>query len=71
MRVTKQRRTRSKVVAALLLPAIIFMWIVGWAFYWIGHQKETKYSTQQVPKRDNVTFTVANDLQEEPVEVSA
>ena len=33
---------RSKVVVAVLLPAIIFLWIVGWSLYWIGRQKESQ-----------------------------
>jgi len=47
------------------------MWIVGWAFYWIGHQKEEKRITRPVPKQDNVTLKAAVALEEEPVEVSA
>jgi hypothetical protein len=33
---------RSRVVVAVLLPAIIFLWIVGWSLYWIGRQKESR-----------------------------
>jgi hypothetical protein len=40
--VTKQKGKRGRAVAALLLPAIIFLWIVGWSLYWIGRQKESR-----------------------------
>jgi flagellar basal body-associated protein FliL len=33
---------RNKAVIALLLPVIIFLWIVGWSLYWIGRQKESR-----------------------------
>jgi len=44
------------------------MWIVGWAFYWIGHQKEGKRVTQPAAKQDNVTLIAAATLNEEPLE---
>lgn len=67
MRVTKQKQRRNRAVIALLLPAILLMWIVGWAFYWIGHQKEGRPLAKPVPKRNSVTLTVATALEEEPI----
>lgn len=33
-------KKRRRLVVLLLLPAVIFMWIVGWSLYWIGGKKE-------------------------------
>jgi len=55
---------------AVLLPAIIFMWIVGWAFYWIGHQKEGKNTATPSSKLGTVTLTAAGALEEKQLEVS-
>jgi hypothetical protein len=37
---SRGRSKRNKAIIVLLLPAIIFLWIIGWSLYWIGHQKE-------------------------------
>jgi len=47
------------------------MWVVGWAFYWIGHQKEGKPETQPVAQKDKVTLIPGFALEEEPIEASA
>jgi hypothetical protein len=47
------------------------MWIVGWAFYWIGHQKEEKHVTRPAPEQGNVTLIAAAALEEEPLEAKA
>ena len=39
---TNKKGKRSRWLKALLLPAFIFLWIVGWSLYWIGHQKESR-----------------------------
>lgn len=30
---------RNKAVQFLLLPEVVFMWIVGWSLYWTGSKK--------------------------------
>jgi len=42
LRVKTQKRTRSRAIVALLMPAVIFLWIIGWSLYWIGHQRDGK-----------------------------
>lgn len=37
--VWKELRSRSLVL--LLLPVIVFIWLVGWSLRWIGSQKES------------------------------
>ena len=30
---------RNRAVQVLLLPTVVFTWIVGWSLYWIGSKK--------------------------------
>ena len=48
---------RNKAIIALLLPAIIFLWIVGWSLYWIGYQKEPQkpQHPQSAEEEDHVS----------------
>jgi len=46
------------------------MWIVGWAFYWIGHQKEGRNTVTPSSKLGAVTLAAAGALEEEQLEVS-
>jgi hypothetical protein len=41
------------VIIALLLPAIIFLWIVGWSLYWIGHHRESQKTQPSSPKEED------------------
>jgi hypothetical protein len=49
---------RNKAIIAVLLPAIIFLWIVGWSLYWIGRQKEA-----QKPQSSLSCFTFVEKFQ--------
>lgn len=40
LKILKEERKRNKVLILLLLPAVVFIWMIGWSLYWIGHQKE-------------------------------
>ena len=64
LRVTKQKRKRNRLVVALLLPALVLVWLVGWSMYWLGHQREDKNRTKPAPKKDNVTLIPAVALEE-------
>ena len=70
LRVTKQKRKRSRLVVALLLPALVLVWLVGWSMYWLGHQRKDKKRNKPAPKEDNVRLVPAIAL-EEPPEVQA
>jgi flagellar basal body-associated protein FliL len=58
-------RKRSRIIIALLLPAIALMWVVGWTFYWIGHQKAGKAQTQPSEKKDGFTLIPTFTVEEE------
>jgi hypothetical protein len=40
----------------MLLPALIFMFIIGWCMYWMGNQKRKERTQRKPPKEDNVTI---------------
>jgi len=50
------KRKRNKVITVLFFPAIIFLWIVGWSLYWIGHQKESRKPPISPEKEDHISL---------------
>jgi hypothetical protein len=61
---TKQRRKRNRLVVALMLPELVFAWLVGWSLYWIGHQRENRSRAKSTSEKDNVTVLPALCLEE-------
>jgi hypothetical protein len=61
--VTEKRRRKRNHLALLLLPALIFIFFMGWTTYWIGDTKRPKAAKQKAqkpkPKQDNITFLPA------------
>jgi hypothetical protein len=53
---SKGKRKRSKAMIILLLPALMFIFIMGWCLCWIGDQKRTDTTQRKTPKKDNVSF---------------
>ena len=37
-----------RVKGILLLPAIIFLWVIGWGLYWIGSQRVAPKHTPKI-----------------------
>ncbi|HKM60677.1 MAG TPA: hypothetical protein VJY36_07380 [Candidatus Bathyarchaeia archaeon] len=58
MAIKNPRRKRSN-IAFLFLPALIFIFYMGWSQYWIGDQKRPKPKNRTAPKKDNVTLLPA------------
>jgi flagellar basal body-associated protein FliL len=50
------KRKRSKEMMIMLLPLLIFVFIVGWCMYWVGDQKRTGKTQRKPSKKDNVTI---------------
>jgi len=47
----------------LLLPIVLIIWTIGWAFFWTGSQR-----TDQKPKREcNIEITVQLPQQEQEI----
>ena len=42
----------TKIVVALLLPIVIFIWIIGWSLYWTGQAKTKPELKQKEPKHE-------------------
>lgn len=40
----------------LLLPALIFIAIIGWCMYWGGEAESAKSKKRKAPKKDDVTI---------------
>ena len=53
-RVMTKRRNR---LVLLAIPLGVFLWSIGWSFYWIG-QKNERSRAATANKKENVTFTV-------------
>lgn len=69
LKILREKRKRNKAVIFLLLPAIIFLWIIGWSLYWIGHQKEPrKAQPSSSPKEEDYVSLIPIVL-EEPSEI--
>jgi heme/copper-type cytochrome/quinol oxidase subunit 2 len=70
LRVPKQKHKRSRLVVALMLPALILIWLVGWGMYCLGHQRENKSRTERPPEKNNVTLMPILELEEIQEEVA-
>jgi hypothetical protein len=51
----------------MLLPALIFIFVMGWCMYWIGDQKRSDKIQHKPPKKDNVSIMPI--VFEEPQEI--
>ncbi|MCJ7559367.1 hypothetical protein MUO79_01950 [Candidatus Bathyarchaeota archaeon] len=70
MTILRGRRKRNRAIIAILLPAIIFLWIVGWSLYWISLQeKPRKAQPPSSPKEDHVSLMAI--VLEEPSEIES
>jgi len=65
--VVKKTRRKNNRFAILLLPALVFIFFMGWSMYWINDSKRpvTRERVKpRVPQNDGVTFLPA--VYEEP-----
>ncbi len=69
MKKLRDRRKRNKAIIVLLLPAIIFVWIVGWSLYWIGHQKESRKAQPSSPSKEEDYVSLIPIFLEDPSEI--
>jgi hypothetical protein len=63
------RGKRNKAIIVLLLPAIIFLWIIGWSLYWIGHQKEPRKAQPSSNAKEEDRVSLIPMVLEEPSEI--
>jgi len=50
---------RRKTLILLLLPALLFLWIVGWTMYWTGNQQTT---SKQAHKKERKNVEIISNL---------
>ena len=55
---TQKKPKRSRAVSFLSLPAVIFVWFLGWSLYWMGSKKEVG-KPKQKSEVEKIAFTVA------------
>jgi hypothetical protein len=48
---------RNRVALLLILPIVIFMWLIGWSLYWIGSRGESA-KPRKITDHKELTFTV-------------
>jgi hypothetical protein len=49
-------RKRNRVVLFLLMPIMVFMWLIGWSLYCIGSREDAK--PRKKSNQNELTFTV-------------
>lgn len=57
-------RSRNRIITILLLPIIVFVFIIGWALYWVGKQQD---SNRESPRVNTVKDVDTGE--QEPVEI--
>jgi hypothetical protein len=67
--ILKGRSKRNKAIIVLLFPAIIFLWIVGWGLYWIGHQKEPQKAQPSSSPEEEDYVSLIPIVLEDPSEI--
>jgi hypothetical protein len=69
LKILREKRRRNKAIVVLLLPAIIFLWIIGWSLYWIGHQKEPRQAQPSSSPKEEDHVSLIPIVLEEPLEI--
>ncbi len=49
-------RKRNRVVLFLLMPIMVFMWLIGWSLYCIGSREDAK--PRKASNQNELTFTM-------------
>jgi flagellar basal body-associated protein FliL len=57
---------RNRIITILLLPIVIFVFIIGWALYWIGKQQTS--TNRETPRKPN-TAKDADTKEQDYVEI--
>ena len=49
-------RKRNRVVLFLLMPIVVFMWLIGWSLYYIGSREDAQ--PRKASDQNELTFNV-------------
>ncbi|MGD0977611.1 MAG: hypothetical protein ABR962_00550 [Candidatus Bathyarchaeia archaeon] len=58
---------RNRFITLLFLPIAVFLWMIGWAMFWIGTRREQE--TQQIQQgisSEDESITIIPMIPEEP-----
>jgi hypothetical protein len=69
LKATKRGRKRNRIIVALLFPALVLVWLVGWSLYWIGRKKEGEAKPPRKRGAPNITLIPAMSVEKEQAEV--
>jgi hypothetical protein len=69
--IPRGKRKRNRAIIAILLPAITFLWIVGWGLYWIDHQKELQKPQPSSSPREEDHVIISPIMHEESLEIES
>jgi len=50
-------RKQSRVALFLMMPLVVFFWVLGWSLYWIGSNKKLTQPEKRNSSKD-LAFTV-------------
>jgi len=50
-------RKQSRVALFLMMPLVVFFWVLGWSLYWIGSKKKLTEPEKRNSSKD-LAFTV-------------
>jgi hypothetical protein len=56
-------RKRNRAVQFLLLPTVIFVWIVGWSLSWIGSSKKPVKPSKTPEKKELTHYVLMTEEQ--------
>ena len=52
------RGMRNRVVVILVLPIVIFLWLIGWSLFWMGSQTQLS-EIEDVVEEDEMNRAIA------------
>ena len=61
MKIQKNTRKRRKTLTLFLLPALAFIWLVGWSLYWVGLQRKTIEKEQAISEYNVTMMVIPNE----------
>jgi hypothetical protein len=64
---SRMTHKRNRVVAVIMLPIAIFLWVIGWCLFWAGSQRNS-HRIRATDNEDFVSITTALPEKQEVLE---
>jgi ATP-dependent Zn protease len=56
---TQKPRRQNRALTVLLMPVLVFLWLIGWSFHWIGRRNQKGKSQKKTQeKQDDLTLNL-------------